>query len=427
MSDFFISYTSSDASWAEWVAWNLENSGYTVIIQQWDFSPGSNFVLSMQEAIVNSLSTIAILSEEYLIKAFPAPEWAAAFATDPKGLEKKLIPIRVSNVDPSGLLATVVYIDLYNINDEHQALEKLLNGVSSGRKKPNKAPNFPAINNIKNLSTPNFPKKSEKIEKSTFSSRFICQKISNRQLLDLDKIEYPYGIFSDPTEFIGVEGGALINCVLWIPQMQYIQSSPLQRYTPAVAICFDSDASITRDDKIVINDGLSKLLTLKASKLRNEEKEMLFLELGRVLSQSFIAAITLPEIMLMAGRKDPMVAYSSFFDLLLLPLVQMHRKHNVAKFRLILPKVGEKNGNIVGASKKIMKAIYHEKNGYEVVESGEDGNWPKIGDIARLIAWAVGVAHNQKNDRWLLYLEKGIEDAVFSQSEETASGLTSLS
>ncbi len=31
--DFFISYTGVDRAWAEWIAWALEEQGYTTSIQ----------------------------------------------------------------------------------------------------------------------------------------------------------------------------------------------------------------------------------------------------------------------------------------------------------------------------------------------------------------------------------------------------------
>ena len=44
-ADFFVSYTSADRAWAEWIAWQLEADGYHVVVQAWDFRPGSDFVL----------------------------------------------------------------------------------------------------------------------------------------------------------------------------------------------------------------------------------------------------------------------------------------------------------------------------------------------------------------------------------------------
>ncbi len=50
MKNFFVSYNSADRAWAEWMAWELEQAGFTTVIQAWDFRPGSNFVLDMQRA-----------------------------------------------------------------------------------------------------------------------------------------------------------------------------------------------------------------------------------------------------------------------------------------------------------------------------------------------------------------------------------------
>ncbi len=95
MKDFFISYNKSDRGWAEWIAWHLEEAGHTTVLQAWDFSTGSNFVLKMHEAAEAAERTIAILSPDYLASNFTRPEWAAAFAQDPTGENSRLVPIRV--------------------------------------------------------------------------------------------------------------------------------------------------------------------------------------------------------------------------------------------------------------------------------------------------------------------------------------------
>ncbi len=48
--DFFVSYTSVDRPWAEWIAWQLEAEGYQVVVQAWDFSAGSDWAHQMQHA-----------------------------------------------------------------------------------------------------------------------------------------------------------------------------------------------------------------------------------------------------------------------------------------------------------------------------------------------------------------------------------------
>ena len=42
---YFHRHHSADKTWAEWLAWVLEETGYTVIIQAWDFRPGGNIIL----------------------------------------------------------------------------------------------------------------------------------------------------------------------------------------------------------------------------------------------------------------------------------------------------------------------------------------------------------------------------------------------
>ncbi|UPK26562.1 toll/interleukin-1 receptor domain-containing protein [Bradyrhizobium sp. 195] len=142
MADFFVSYTSADKAWAEWIGFVLEEEGFTVVIQTWDFRPGSNFVLEMQRAATEADRTIMVSSPDYLKSQFASPEWATAFAQDPQGLKRKLVPVMVRQCQPPGLLSSVVYISLVG-EDERAAQGLLLNGVNAKRAKPAQRPSFP--------------------------------------------------------------------------------------------------------------------------------------------------------------------------------------------------------------------------------------------------------------------------------------------
>ena len=108
----FISYNKADLDWAGWIAGVIDRGGYQPIVQAWDFRPGDNFVLRMQEAMADSDLTIAALSEHYLKAEFTQPEWAAAFARDPTGKNRKLIPVRVAKCHLPPILSEIIYIDL---------------------------------------------------------------------------------------------------------------------------------------------------------------------------------------------------------------------------------------------------------------------------------------------------------------------------
>jgi len=140
--DFFISYTGKDEPWAEWIAWQLKEAGYTTLLQAWDFGPGSDFVQKMQEAVTSAKRTLAVLSPAYFESKFGEAEWHAVFAADPLGEQGLLVPVRVRDVKPPGLLKTRVYIDLVGL-DEAGAKQRLLALLRGEGIKPSRAPQFP--------------------------------------------------------------------------------------------------------------------------------------------------------------------------------------------------------------------------------------------------------------------------------------------
>jgi tetratricopeptide (TPR) repeat protein len=139
--DFFISYTSINRPWAEWIAVQLEVAGYSTVLQAWDFRPGSDFLHQMQQATRTAGRTIAVLSPAYFGSAFGEAEWRAAFVKDPTGEAGLLVPVRVQPCAPPGLLASRVYIDLVD-TDEEEARRRLLTGVDQSGARPTTAP-FP--------------------------------------------------------------------------------------------------------------------------------------------------------------------------------------------------------------------------------------------------------------------------------------------
>jgi len=141
MKDFFISYNRHDIEWAEWIAWTLEETNYCVVLQAWDFRPGDNFVLDMQQAMTGTKQTIAVLSENYLKASYTQSEWADAFARDPEGKERTLIPVRVGECQLKGIPKMTVHVDLVSLSEE-DAKTELLRALQE-RAKPMTKPSFP--------------------------------------------------------------------------------------------------------------------------------------------------------------------------------------------------------------------------------------------------------------------------------------------
>ena len=127
-NDFFITYHGADQERAEWIARVLQEAGYVVELQSWDFWSNSSFMLEMFAISAIAGRTIALLSPEYLAEYLQRPEWAAAYAQDPTGERGILLPVRVRDCDVAQALPHTAYLDLLGLDDP-QAAEKLLAGV----------------------------------------------------------------------------------------------------------------------------------------------------------------------------------------------------------------------------------------------------------------------------------------------------------
>jgi len=125
-TDFFISHAGSDRAWAEWVAWQLTEAGYTVELDVWDWAAGQDFIVNISAALEGCDRMLALWSAEYFNPArYTRREWSAVLAAAEEG---RLVPLRVEDVPGSRLpaiLRPLVYKDLFGM-DEGEARRVLL-------------------------------------------------------------------------------------------------------------------------------------------------------------------------------------------------------------------------------------------------------------------------------------------------------------
>ncbi|WP_236706393.1 FxSxx-COOH system tetratricopeptide repeat protein, partial [Frankia sp. ACN1ag] len=140
--DLFVSYTAADEDWAQWVAWQCEDAGYTSCLRAWDFGPGSHVVARTHEATQRAARTVAVLSAAYLSCAFAQAQWQAVFAPDPAGRERGLVVVRVEDCAQPGLLAQMAGVDLFGVG-AGEARRRLLAAIRGERGKPATAPPLP--------------------------------------------------------------------------------------------------------------------------------------------------------------------------------------------------------------------------------------------------------------------------------------------
>jgi TIR domain len=110
--DLFVSHAGRDRAWAEWVAWELQQAGYRVELDYWDWEVGENFVAKMRDALERAGRMVALFSEAYFeAERYTTVEWTALL-TDRDAARPRLLPFRIENVKPPRILGPLLSRDL---------------------------------------------------------------------------------------------------------------------------------------------------------------------------------------------------------------------------------------------------------------------------------------------------------------------------
>jgi hypothetical protein len=129
--DFLIVCTSADRALADWIARELESAGYSILIHAFDIRPGMNYLSEMQKGAEEPLRTLIVLSPNFLESKFTEAELTSTFGRDPAGQLGKLVPVRMVECNPAGLLGSRIYINLVGL-EEDAARGALLDAVKGG-------------------------------------------------------------------------------------------------------------------------------------------------------------------------------------------------------------------------------------------------------------------------------------------------------
>jgi hypothetical protein len=138
----FISHSSKDRAWAEWIAWQVEALGHRATIDLWDWRPGTNFIAAMQQATATADRTLVVLSPHYFEANYTGPEWTTAFTQRQADGSNPIIPVRVAEMELPGLFRPLISVDLVGLG-EASAREALEEGLRKGRVKPTAPPVYP--------------------------------------------------------------------------------------------------------------------------------------------------------------------------------------------------------------------------------------------------------------------------------------------
>ena len=401
--NFFISYSSNDSKWAQWIAYNLERIGCSIILDTRDFEAGSNFITEIDLALENCEQVIALLSQSYLEKDYCTVEWTNAFASDPK---KKLVPIRIDNIKPRGVLTATSFIDMYN-KPETKCLSLLQNIAENVLVTTNPFPSFPGKIILDTTDKNDIKIHYTQLIDENENSNFIVRKIASNKALNLSKVSNPYLRSSD---FLEPRQSTNIESFILLPHIQYItQPSQHLKYSPIVSINNFDMTQLDSKLKTSLDEDIVELLTSKPRTLLATQKLTLYSALGKLLRFNFIVSAVIPSEFLKLGKRMTNSVLKSLCMQYINPLASYHNSLGFNSTKIYLSDIGRIktsndcfNSKIIGYSKSVLNVHFKKQKNYQV--HGITESLKYVTAATKHIAWAVHTAANNKNLDYLKML-----------------------
>jgi tetratricopeptide (TPR) repeat protein len=128
--DFFISRRGSAAQAAQDVADILKDDGYTVLVQDYDFVHGVDFIAAIDDALRRCRDLVVLLTHDYADSKFTMTTEVTNFlAAAGRDDERRLVVLRLEDCEFGGVLAGHVYGDLVGVDDHARRREIVLSAV----------------------------------------------------------------------------------------------------------------------------------------------------------------------------------------------------------------------------------------------------------------------------------------------------------
>ncbi|WP_053101356.1 DUF4062 domain-containing protein [Candidatus Rhodobacter oscarellae] len=144
-SEVFISVSSKDLDWGDWIAWKLRDLGYHVRYHRWELGIGTDVAAWMADAVASSQVAVLLFSKhtEAASEISLEQRFIANVGLDQKAI--KVLPILVDPVKIPRIFANLYRVELFSKNQDEAAksLLKVFSGFSGGY---SKEPLFPGGN-----------------------------------------------------------------------------------------------------------------------------------------------------------------------------------------------------------------------------------------------------------------------------------------
>jgi hypothetical protein len=124
MAHFFVSYTSSDKDWAEWIGHELIRLGQKPHLHDWEISGGGNLAEWMEKRHDEADHVLCVVSKTYLGK--PYSSWERHAAQWAMHRPNFVLPVFVEDCEPPTMFAHLKRCELFRAGDDAETARKLL-------------------------------------------------------------------------------------------------------------------------------------------------------------------------------------------------------------------------------------------------------------------------------------------------------------
>jgi hypothetical protein len=253
---------------------------------------------------------------------------------------------------------------------------------------------------------------AEALDKKIPCRRFVHGLVTSKRFLGLSSLVNPYEALSDPEELVRLGEPPTVFLIASLPHPGFLRNSILADSPAFCCVCLAQPENYLQQvlqgvDKRV----LGSLISHTPSRVRNEDKEALAVQMAQTFKSGFIAAGVFSNLVLKAGRVKPLMAYQVIIDLFLLPLLSLHMELGFQRVQLLIPDVEAENDGLLKVSKRALRAVFPESNAGDVKVVEDTSPWYIVNRFARFVDWAVGAAYRRGNRQWLDVLEAAFREA----------------
>ena len=166
--DYFISFNSADAVFAEALDSALRSAGFTTFYFPRDLQPGGNIAVWIDEALMNSSQILALYSPDYTSETaiYSKAERYAALWQDANNAQNKLIPILLRDTALTPLIAPISHVDVRGLLPDETAnrVVNMLRSRNADETSLAHADALPKVFHTAHRRNPNFCGRSDELE-----------------------------------------------------------------------------------------------------------------------------------------------------------------------------------------------------------------------------------------------------------------------